>query len=585
MSSRLLALAACGTIAAFGCGPKTSSGNPDGGVDGDGNNNQPHKLDSIEVTPLNTLLELDLNTPGQQLFVATGHYLDGASEDLTATSTWASTNPLAGTLTGPLLDIPGFAAATAQTTKINATFDGFIGEAQFTVVAYRKTGAQQDFFFILPYVDPAGDQKKPLEFATAIPALDVFFLMDTTGSMGGEIGNLKNALTGTVIPGIQAAVPNTQFGVGAFMDFPLDPYGNNPSSACSGARNSPDQPFELEQAVTDSSTAITAGVGKLLNGSSPIGCGQDLPEAMLEGFYQASTGEGLTGPSPTSVPANHTGVGGVGFRAGTMPVIVGMTDAMTHGDGETSSCNVGFGTATGAYTGTVATAAHSRAETKAALGNICARVVGVSSVSVCDGQADLEDLATSTGARVPPAAWDFTGTRPTGCAAGQCCTDTNGTGRAPDAQGLCPVVFRISNTGSGLGTSIVTGIQMLTRFATFDVTSAHDGVLTDVDGNPLTLPHTTADFIQAVTPVSFVKPPAPPVLPDPTFDAVAFHEVTPQTKVSFDVTAFNDFVMQNDHAQFFKATIRVLAGGCTALDQRDVLILVPPAPVVIARTK
>src|SRR5882672_764305 len=43
----------------------------------------------------------------------------------------------------------------------------------------------------------------------------------------------------------------------------------------------------------------------------------------------------------------------------------------------------------------------------------------------------------------------------------------------------------------------------------------------------------------------------------------------------------NDFVLQADEAQIFGATIRVLAGGCTPLDERHVLILAPPPPVVI----
>ncbi len=34
-------------------------------------------------------------------------------------------------------------------------------------------------------------------------------------------------------------------------------------------------------------------------------------------------------------------------------------------------------------------------------------------------------------------------------------------------------------------------------------------------------------------------------------------------------------------AQIFSAKIRVLAGGCTALDERTVLVLVPPMPIVI----
>ena len=82
-------------------------------------------------------------------------------------------------------------------------------------------------------------------------------------------------------------------------------------------------------------------------------------------------------------------------------------------------------------------------------------------------------------------------------------------------------------------------------------------------------------------PTSFVLPPPPPNLPNPTFDTASFHGVTPGTQVSFNVSAFNDFVMQTDQAQIFRATIRVLAGTCTPLDQRDVLILVPPQPIII----
>jgi hypothetical protein len=61
----------------------------------------------------------------------------------------------------------------------------------------------------------------------------------------------------------------------------------------------------------------------------------------------------------------------------------------------------------------------------------------------------------------------------------------------------------------------------------------------------------------------------------------SFANVTPGTRVKFDVRALNDFVPQTDQPQIFRAVIRVLAGGCSALDQRDVLILVPPTPIVI----
>ncbi|MBL8624737.1 MAG: hypothetical protein JNK64_25745 [Myxococcales bacterium] len=588
LASRGACVALFALLAVAACGPSSNTNQDAGNGDatGDGNTGGPdaplpHTLVGIMVTPTNPLIEMDVNVTGTQAFVATGEYLDGVPEDLSAQVTWAVANPAVGTMTGATLNIPAFASATAEVSRITATLGTVVGEAQITVVAYRRSGPTQDFFFILPYNDPTGAAMRPLDFATDIPKLDVFFLMDTTGSMYGAISNLQSSLSATIIPQVQAEVADSQFGVGAFEDFPDGTYGALHGSDCGrGGLSTPDQPFHLFQTITASVAAAQTGVSRLSNGTAgPIGCGMDTPESGIEGMYQVATGDGLTGPGLTNVPANHTGVGGVAFRATSMPVIVNITDAMSHAPGENTVC----GSESVNYTGAVGAAAHSRIATKAAIENICGRVVGVSvlpSFGTCNGQGDLEDFATATGALVPPAAWDI-GTRPAGCAATQCCTGINGAGRAPNAQGLCPMVFQTASNGTGLGAGVVTGIRMLTRFATFDVESARMGGTADVNGNPLPTPHTTADFIRAVTPTGFMLPPPPPNLPNPTFDATAFHGVTPGTQVSFNVQAFNDFVPETNDAQIFRATIQVLAGGCTPLDAREVLILVPPMPVVV----
>ena len=116
-------------------------------------------------------------------------------------------------------------------------------------------------------------------------------------------------------------------------------------------------------------------------------------------------------------------------------------------------------------------------------------------------------------------------------------------GRAPDVDGLCPLVFQVNSNGTGLGSQIVTGLKMLTRYATFWVTSEKQGLTTDIDGNPLPAGHTTADFIRAITPAGFTLPPPPPTLPNPTFDTTTFYGVTPGTQVEFSVDAFNDFLI------------------------------------------
>ena len=285
--------------------------------------------------------------------------------------------------------------------------------------------------------------------------------------------------------------------------------------------------------------------------------------------------------------SNASGIGGVGFRDGTMPIILSVTDALTHTVGEENDDSCLFQPQP--YSGDVLNVAHTRQQAKDALDGICAKVVGVASVAsedelTCNGYPHLEDFANASGARVPPVAWD--GVRPVCseegpcCKEGQCCTGIAGNGREPDADGLCPLVFLVDNNGTGLGSQAVTGLKMLTRFASFEVTTEIVGEGASTDGIALAS-GTTADFITSVVPVSFEKAPAPPVLPDPEIAAATFKNVTPGTKVGFEVTAFNDFIEATDDAQLFRAKIRVLAGGCTDLDEREVTILVPPKGISI----
>ncbi len=562
----------------------------------------PHTLASMSITPTNPIVQLDLNATGTQAFTVTGVYEDGTTDDVTSQVTWSVANAAVGSMTGATLDIPAFATVSAEVSPITANIGSITTEAQITVVAYRQSGTQQDFFFILPYQDGAGPQNKPLDFSTAIPALDVFFLMDATGSMQDEISNLQDALTTPtgVIASILATEPDTEFGVGALEDFPVtvgpEEYGQTTATCVGTLPFSPangdgtdDQPFKLRQQITGSAGDVQTAIDGLthLSAANPpnqlqtIGCGGDLPEAGFEAIYQTATGAGLTGPSPTSVPATP-----VGFRPGAMPVVVTLSDAISHGTDETISCQLGSNGSIGPsilnYSPPVSSVAHSREQTSTALQNMCGRFVGIAPVKQCDAEEYMTYLATQTGARVPPGAWDV-GTRPTGCSATQCCIGENGVGMAPDANGLCPLVFRVTALGDGVSDSISTGIQMLARFAQFDVPTQESGVMTDIDGNPLPPPHTTADFLKSVVPSSYMLPPPPPIIPPPTIDAngIQFDGVTPGTTVTFTITAFNDFVPQTTVAQIFEATISVLAGGCNGLDQRTVLILVPPQPIVL----
>jgi hypothetical protein len=76
-----------------------------------------------------------------------------------------------------------------------------------------------DFYVVLPYEgDP---EERVLEFRSNIRKADVYFVMDTTGSMTEEASNLASGLR-SMFPQLQAEIPDVGIGAGYFEDFPLN---------------------------------------------------------------------------------------------------------------------------------------------------------------------------------------------------------------------------------------------------------------------------------------------------------------------------------------------------------------------------
>ncbi|MFT5991326.1 MAG: hypothetical protein ACI82G_000314, partial [Bradymonadia bacterium] len=303
-----------------------------------------------------------------------------------------------------------------------------------------------DFFFTLPFNgNPTSDE---LSFVPLVDRADVLFQMDTTGSMGEEIGRLQETLSLSIIPSLQASLENAGFAVSYFEDFPCNGHGSPLS----------DRPFRLEQRVTTSVSRAQAAVDRLSTNS-----GNDIPESGLEALYQAATGLGRNNPTclttgPEVLPFNVAsgfvegeadgGIGGAGFRDGAVPIIVQMTDAQSHAKGES---NYRFGA--------------TRFEAYDALARIGGKIVGIASGAAA--REDLVDISRATGSLVPACAWDEG--RPAECQLGQCCTGADGSGNEPLDGGFCPLVYDISGLGEGLDTTIVAGIDVLANFATFQV--------------------------------------------------------------------------------------------------------------------
>lgn len=457
-----------------------------------------------------------------------------------------------------------------------------------------------DFVFDLP---PGGmDRTDTLEFDPQIRRADILFLVDTTGSMGGEISNLQTGLT-SLVGRIRTTIPDTAFGVARFDDFPVGGYGSDP---CFGGER--DLPFELEQRITTNMTDITAGVNAL---DMPLHCGADGPESNIESLYQAATGDGFRSAggmtwTPMFNPATgfdasrgHGMIGGAGFRTDSLPIIIMATDNSFHrrwddttvSSDRASWCGDMMGDSCDAYSmsdfGSAADQQpKSVADTLTALRDIGARVMGIASdggsdTAARDGRAEMSTFAVRTGA------WKL----PTG---GNCDTgvsgatrldenwDPDGSGPEP-AQDLCPLVYSVNADGSGLGTTIDSAISDLTTFVNF-------GTLhTEPRDDPATASVDETQFFVRGIPVSYdmstcTAPPAfadrltpgpPPTLsPDGTLDS--FTGVSPGCLVTFQIVARNDgFVPATCSDQIFNVPIIVVGDDTAEADRRQIIVRVP----------
>ena len=377
------------------------------------------------------------------------------------------------------------------------------------------------FYFVLPYMDPNGPQEEQLEFTTNIKIGDIFFLIDTTNSMGEEIENLLNGLTSIIIPALENLLEDATMGVGRFDDFPVMPYGN---------RFDGDVVFELVQQITSDYSRVYGAIDSL-----ELHNGEDLPEASLMALWHIATTDTLGGyilppVLDPSVPGTGT-IGGVGFREDALPIIVLITDAPMHNGPNNSN----------PYDPSIIDITPpSYDDVVDALLDIGVRVVGIGGA---DAIPDLERIAMDTG------------------------TVT----REGD-----PIVHQISPDGTGLSDSVAEQIQTLIT-----------GTPQDVSTRLVDDPYDTVDatqFIKAVRPVE--GDPPPPVGYDhhdgDQNPFGTFYGVIPGTTLTFSIEAYNDVVEQiENRTQIYRCTIVLLGNGVTRLDQRIVIIVIPPKEEII----
>ncbi len=382
-------------------------------------------------------------------------------------------------------------------------------------------------YVVLPYHPPgemAAHVHREFTFSTRIRAADVFFVVDTTGSMAGTIANVQTNLMSTIVPGIVAALgpgADIRYGLAGHGDFAE---GGGNYTGC----------VSIFQRLTRDAAAVQRATSMLRADN-----GGDYPEAQVPAMFAVLNGRAASTYGPGGVtrmvnPMTDCGVVGADdpvpygwgcFLPARVPIIVLFSDAEWHnrpGGGQ----DYGSTPTAPIYT-----------ELAAEMTRRGAFYVGIEIGSIAtDTYRNSISLAGAT--------------------------------RTLDAMGR-PLAFNaMGNVGSVAGL-VVNAITQIAGSSRQDITTR---TVADPMERRLSMPRTTADFIKAVTPARGI-----PEMPAgyTRRDMTTFYDVLPSTQVVFDVDFYNDFQEGTRVAQLFRATIRVIGRAGAEVDHRDVFIIVP----------
>lgn len=501
----------------------------------------------LAITPANTLAIIDLSADAG---TSVTYKVTEDTRDVSSSAQLMVSDSALGSFAGPILTtakaLPQ--GASSATTTVHAAADGLAASTGLWLGALRKSGSHRDLLF----TDTQGavtPQNDILKFATNITMLDVMFLVQTSGSMGGALTNVTTNLPTVTIPNLVKAIPNLGIGVASFVDYPVSPFGS--PSPCIVL----DYPVKVDQLISlNMLDAQSAATGLQVN------CGYDTPSSALPAMHHLLTGEALTwstGSVPVHTPASDH-FGGADFRASATPVIVTIFNTDWHD------------TADSPYSaGTPPLIAPTLADVKADFVAKNARFIGVTLGTTSEAQAN--DLSDATKSNVPASAFGST------CGAGQCCTDVSGNGRAPSGPGgTCRLNFLADAGGSGISNSIINAIQALSVGTQYDVTVALSNEPSNpggVDATKFLQPPTAlanGDSVNAC-PAHTAKDTNGDGVPD------TFVAVIPGTPLCFQMAPIAaNLPAATNTPQIFVAYIDVLGmPGSVKLDHRVVLFVVP----------
>ena len=362
-----------------------------------------------------------------------------------------------------------------------------------------------DFSFVVVY-KAAEDKTSELTFKPTVSKLDLVFNLDVTGSMGKEVENLQTTLQSVVISGVRKSVEDSAFGISEFADFPIryDKTGSTVNYGWPRGREinggqyfKKDSPWILHSRPEKNPGELARAVN-----SYSLSDGGDYPEAGYESLWMLAAGDTgsakyasqtdeNTRPGSISVDVVSGGKvvntdgrwGGAGFRQGTLPVVVHITDALSHNSGSKNN-----------YSTTYVSGAHNDTNVHEAFNQKGIKLITIfrrgeanpkDGITVDPGSAlpELENSSNATGTVVKACAFKKSATEWT-CGENKCCTQVNKNGTvkatSPDGNGNCVLSYGITSAAT-MTETVVQGIQALVKYGTYEVS-------TRVRGEDITVP-------------------------------------------------------------------------------------------------
>ena len=436
------------------------------------------------------------------------------------------------------------------------------------------------FFFDLPFVSDE-EKSMPLVFIPRITNADILINIDNTGSMKTTLDALKAHFSSVIAPVIKQNVKNSRFGASIFRDTDVQPV------------------WQLYSSVVSDEAAFSTALNSITINSAAT----DDPEGGYEALYEIASGDTSKSPKAydrVSKPAGSDVVGGAGFKKGSMPVILHITDASSHDAGDGSKYN-----------------GHSSDDAFKALNQIGARIVhiGVTSTSEKDKViADGKRMASGTNAIVPVCAYQTDdGKWP--CGNNKCCTNSNGKnnsysqdGVAPDENGKCVMALDIGGDPSEefkfdgtvynmMAFKTMLAVQALVRYGTYNVSTRVVGRPFSADDLNDDAHPDTSCFIDRIEAIKYTPPENSTIQSClatlntqakdfagkgfndgfENFAVGATSEEQGKSQLEFKVYAKNNnCVKPNPNPRSFRATIQVMDPVTELVfDEMEVVIIVP----------